>query len=166
MRTRRARRAMCLAAALGLLLPALARSAESASLSKLGWLAGRWVDDSGGNLSEETWTAPAGDGILGMWRLVVKGEIKLSEILTIQSEGQTLVLRLRHFDAKLVGREEKDKPLELTLAGWNEHEARFEGPGSDGQGLALTYRHPDADTLACTVELRGKKEEFTFKRAK
>ena len=140
-------------------------AAESASLSKLDWLAGRWVDDSGGNLSEEIWTAPSGDSILGTWRLVVKGQIKLSEILTIQAEGQTLVLRLRHFDAKLVGREEKDKPLELTLAGWNEREARFEGPGSDGQGLALTYRHPDADTLSCTVELRGKKEEFTFKRA-
>ena len=141
-------------------------SADSASLAKLSWLAGRWVDDSGGNLSEETWTAPSGDGILGMWRLVVGGQIKLSELLTIQAEGQTPVLRLRHFDAKLVGREERDKPLELTLAGWNEREARFEGPGSDGQGLALTYRHPDADTLACTVERLGKKEEFTFKRAK
>jgi len=157
---------MCLAAALGFLLSTFARSAESASLSTLGWLAGRWVDDSGGNVSEEIWTAPSGDSILGTWRLVVKGQIKLSEILTIQAEGQTLVLRLRHFDAKLVGREERDKPLELTLAGWNEREARFEGPGSDGQGLALTYRHPDADTLSCTVELRGKKEEFTFKRAK
>jgi hypothetical protein len=135
-------------------------------LTKLSWLAGRWVDDSGGNLSEETWTAPSGDGILGMWRLVVGGQIKLSEILTIQAESQTLVLRLRHFDAKLVGREERDKPLELRLAGWNEGEARFEGAGSDGAGLALTYRHPDADTLACTVERLGKKEEFSFKRAK
>ena len=159
------RRTRILAATLALLVPALATPAETASLSKMSWLAGRWVDDSGGNLSEETWTAPSGDGILGMWRLVVKGQIKLSEILTIQEENQTLVLRLRHFDAKLVGREEKDKPLELTLAGWSEREARFEGPGADGQGLALTYRHPDADTLACTVDLRGKKEEFTFKRA-
>jgi hypothetical protein len=160
------RRTVLLTFALVFALAARAAAAESASLSKLDWLAGRWVDDSGGNLSEETWTAPSGDGILGMWRLVVKGQITLSEILTIQAEGQTLVLRLRHFDAKLVGREEKDKPLELTLAGWNESEARFEGPGSDGTGLALTYRHPDADTLACTVEIHGKKEEFTFKRAK
>ena len=160
------RRTRIFVAAFGLLLPVLATAAESASLTKLSWLAGRWVDDSGGNLSEETWTAPSGDSILGSWRLVVKGQIKLSEILTIQEENQTLVLRLRHFDAKLVGREEKDKPLELTLAGWNEREARFEGPGSDGTGLALTYRHPDADTLACTVEIHGKKEEFTFKRAK
>jgi hypothetical protein len=154
------------------ILPALAFAllshsiaADSVSVTKLAWLAGRWVDESGGNLSEEIWTMPAGDGMQGMWRLVVKDEIKLSEILTIRAEEQTLVLRLRHFDAKLVGREERDKPLVLTLAGWNEREARFEGPGSDGAGLALTYRHTDAGTLACTVEIHGKKEEFTFKRA-
>ncbi len=109
-----------LALALAVLTQAVSADSTSPSLAKLSWLAGRWVDDSGGNLSEETWTAPSGDGILGMWRLVVGGQIKLSELLSIQAEGQTLVLRLRHFDAKLVGREERDKPLELTLAGWSE----------------------------------------------
>ena len=142
--------------------------AQSKSLTNLAWMSGRWVDDSGGNLSEEVWTAPSGDSMMGMWRLVAGGKIKIFELLSIQSQGDGIVMRLRHFNPEFVAREDRDKPVELTLVGWNwkGREARFEGPAVGGSGqVTITYRRSSDDTLACTLEKEGKKEEFSFRRA-
>ena len=54
-----------------------------AVLSDLSWMAGRWIDDSGGDLSEEVWTAPEGDSMMGMWRYVSGGKTRIYELLTI-----------------------------------------------------------------------------------
>ena len=37
-----------------------APAAEPPALGELSWFTGRWIDDSGGNLSEEMWSAPVG----------------------------------------------------------------------------------------------------------
>lgn len=137
-------------------------------ISDMAWIAGRWVDDSGGDVSEEIWAPPAGDCVVGMWRLVVGGKAKLYELLTISAEGEGLVMRLRHFDHAGVGWEEKEHPLVLKLVRAKEGEAAFEGPGSKGF-LRLTYRRVDADTLTGvlekgTSEKEAAKEEFRFRR--
>jgi hypothetical protein len=138
--------------------------AESPKLADLSWFAGRWVDDSGGDLSEEIWTAPAGDSMVGMWRYVSGGKVKIYEILTISSEEGGIVLRLRHFDPKLVGREDKATPVALKLTGWKPGEARFEGPAVGAPGtLALTYRR-SGDALMSTLEKDGRKQEFSFRK--
>jgi len=147
-------------------LVAAAATAQTASLSNLAWMSGRWVDDSDGNLSEEVWTAPSGDSMMGMWRLVAGGKAKVFELLSIKAESDGIIMRLRHFDARFVPREEREKPVELTLVGWNAREARFEGPAVGALGLvSLTYRRPSNDMLTCTLEKEGKKEEYSFRRA-
>jgi hypothetical protein len=138
-----------------------------AVLSDLSWMAGRWIDDSGGNLSEEVWSAPSGDTMMGMWRYVSGGQARIFEILTISVESNGIVLRLRHFDPDLVAREDKDTPVELTLIGWKPREATFEGPAVGAPGLVrLTYYRASEDTLTSTLEKDGKKQEFKFQRAK
>jgi len=77
-------------AAFALLLGRIAL-AQTATLNDFAWLAGRWVDDAGGNLSEETWTAPAGDAMQGMWRYVVGGKTQIYEMLTVSAEDGGLV---------------------------------------------------------------------------
>ncbi len=149
---------------------ALAQSAPAPSravLSDLSWMAGRWIDDSGGNLSEEIWSAPSGDSMMGMWRYVSGGKARIFELLTISVEPAGIVLRLRHFDPELVAREEKGTPVELSLVGWTPGEAAFEGPAVGAPGLVrLTYRSPSEDTLTSTLEKEGKKQEFSFRRAR
>ena len=140
--------------------------AQTATLADLSWFAGRWIDDAGGNLSEETWTAPSGDSMQGMWRYVVGGKTQIYEILTITAEDGGLVMRLRHFDPKLVGREDKATPVVLKLVASKERTAAFEGPEVGGSGLVrLTYSRPADGTLAVTLEKGGKREGFTFRRA-
>ena len=156
-----------------LALPALGRAQAPAPapsravLSDLSWMAGRWIDDSGGNLSEEIWTAPEGDSMMGMWRYVVGGQTRIYELLAITLEPTGIVMRLRHFDPKLVGREDKDKSVELRLVAWKSGEVSFEGPALGSPGLVrLTYRRPTDDTLSTTLEKDGKSQEFHFRRAK
>ena len=152
--------------------PALAQEGKApapsrAVLSELSWMTGRWIDDSGGNLSEEIWSPPSGDSMMGMWRYVAGGQARIFEILTVSVEPAGIVLRLRHFDPELVAREDKATPVELSLIGWTPGEAVFEGPAVGAPGnVRLTYRNPSEDTLTSTLEKDGKKQEFSFRRAK
>ena len=145
---------------------AIARPAEPTTLPDLSWFTGRWVDESGGNLSEETWSAVAGDAMQGMWRYVAGGKARIYELLTISSEDGGIVMRLRHFDPKLVGREEKATPVVLKLVSSKDRQAVFEGPELGGSGvIRLIYTMPSDDALTVTLDKQGKKEGFSFRRA-
>ena len=139
--------------------------APSIRLADLSWIEGHWRDESGGGLSEEIWTAPAGDSLMGMWRFAQDGEVRVFELLAIKAEDGKLVLRFRHFDPKLAAREEKDRPLVWPLIRSGPREAVFEGPEASGKETArLTYRRPDEDTLVVVLEKGGKAQEFRYRR--
>ena len=145
---------------------AAARAETPITLHDLSWLAGRWVDDSGGNLSEETWSAPSGDAMLGMWRYVVEGKTRLYEILRVSAEEGSLVLRLRHFDPALVAMEDKATPYVLKLVSTDPRRLVFEGPEVGASGtVRLTYARPSDDVLAVTLEKGGQTKGFQFRRA-
>jgi hypothetical protein len=129
-------------------------------------MAGHWRGGSADSLSEEIWTAPEGDGMLGMWRYVGGGKARVFELLSIRQEAEGLVLRFRHFDAGMVAREEKDKPLAIPLLRWSAGEAVFEGKSAAGGLLRLTYRRDGDDGLMATLEKDGEKPQpFRFERA-
>jgi hypothetical protein len=136
----------------------------TATLADVAFIAGHWVGGDGGDLSEEVWSAPEGDSMMGMWRYVAKGRTRIYEILTLTAEGPNVLLRIRHFDPKLVAREEKDRAVELPLVGKGPNEAVFEGPEYGVQGtVRLAYRR-DGDSLTAVLEKEGSKQEFRFRR--
>jgi hypothetical protein len=140
-------------------------SPPTARLADLAWFEGHWRDESGGMLSEEIWTAPAGDSLLGMWRLAQDGKVRIFELLAIKAEDGKLMIRLRHFDPKLIAREEKDQPIVWPLVRSGPREAVFEGPEASGKGtVRLTYRRSDDDTLVAILEKGGKAQEFRYRR--
>ncbi|HUG53253.1 MAG TPA: DUF6265 family protein [Vicinamibacteria bacterium] len=138
-------------------------AAAGARVADVAWIAGRWVDDSKGNYSEEIWTGPAGGAMLGMWRLVNGGRVRVYELLSLSDEPEGLVLRLRHFDPRLVAREEKDRPVTLRLTDLQGARATFEGQEADGP-VRLIYHRTGKDTLAVTLDRAGVKQEFRFQR--
>lgn len=139
----------------------------AATMADVAFIAGHWKGEAGGSLSEEIWAAPAGDNMVGMWRLVGGGQVKLFEFLNIVQEKDGPVFRLRHFDRHGVGWEEKDKPLVLKLASWKAREATFEGRDSGGTGtLRLVYRRTSDDAMAVTLEKANQAPQvFTFRLA-
>ncbi len=136
-----------------------------ATLADVSFMAGHWVGGEGGDLSEEVWSAPEGDSMMGMWRYVAKGHAGIFEFLTLTTEGSNVLLRIRHFDPKLVGREDRERALALPLVAKRAGEAVFEGAEYGGTGsVRLTYRRGEGDTLTGVLEKGGKTEEFRFRR--
>jgi len=59
---------------------------------------------------------PHGNSIVGTFRVVGEdGGLRMQEALAIVAEPEGVFMRLRHFDAKMVSREEKDAPIVLKL---------------------------------------------------
>lgn len=143
------------------------KAAPGATLADVAFIAGHWKGEMGSSLSEEIWASPSGDNMMGMWRLVAGGQVKLFEFLNIVQEAEGPVFRLRHFDRQGVGREEKDKPVVLKLVSLKPREAAFEGPEYSGAGtVRLTYRRPSDQALSVTLEKSGQPpQEFTFRLA-
>jgi hypothetical protein len=83
-----------------------------ATLADVAFLEGHWRGGDPGELSEEVWSAPEGDSMMGMWRYVAKGRARLFEMLSLTTEGPNVVLRIRHFDPKLVARDSLSVVLE------------------------------------------------------
>jgi hypothetical protein len=136
-----------------------------ATLADVAFMAGHWVGGDPGDLSEEVWTAPEGASMLGMWRYVGRGQARIFELLTLTVEGQGVVLRIRHFDPKLVAKEEKAGAVELPLVAKGPGEAVFEGPESGEKGtIRLSYRRGDDGGLVAVLDKSGSKEEFRFRR--
>jgi hypothetical protein len=144
--------------------PAPPAAGTRATLADVAWIAGHWVDDAEGKLSEEVWSAPSGDSMLGMWRYVAGGKLRVQELLNISDHGTGPILRLRHFDPRMTAREEKDAPLALPLVSFGKGEAVFEGPGQPTGRVKLTYRLEAPDVLSVTLDKGAEPQVFRMRR--
>ncbi|MFC1572546.1 DUF6265 family protein [Candidatus Eisenbacteria bacterium] len=138
-----------------------AKPAE-ATIEDVAWISGIWQGEAFGGLTEEIWAPPQGHAMVGMFRLVTNDQVKFYELLTIAEEGNSLVLRLKHFDPGLQGWEEKDEPVTFPLVEVSSKAAFFDG---------MTFRKLSADTLQISVAQRGKdgtpgRLDFEFTRGK
>ncbi len=142
--------------------------APSAKLAEISWMAGTWKADVSGDQLDEYWSPPSGDSMFGAFRWMKGGKPWMYEILMIAEEGNDVVLRLKHFDHKLVGWEEKAESVAFRLVGHDAQTAEFERIESE-ERTKLTYRKPSPDEfiveLEHTTKEGMKKDEFRFRRA-
>ncbi len=149
--------------------------AAMSAVAELRWLEGRWVGAMGDATIEEHWSAPEGNVIIGMFRLVkapVEGgdpgaaRIGFSEFWTVEPGPNGPRLLLRHFSPGLVGWEEKEAPLVFEPVAAGERSITWEVDKPEGT-VRLAYRSPDPDTLIAELqEPDGSTPTFTYKRAK
>ena len=78
-----------------------AEESKVREVRQLKWLAGCWGSGKGESTHEEQWTVPNGNSVLGMNRLVQKGETVSYEFMRITTEADGVV-----FGASLSSREE------------------------------------------------------------
>lgn len=109
-----------------------------ARIEDMAWLAGHWVGEGLGGVSEEVWSTPRGGAMMGAYRLVKDDEPAFYEMLTIMEEGGSLVFRLKHFDADLTAWEEKEETVDFPLVALEETAVHFEGLSFHRQGGELT----------------------------
>ncbi len=121
-----------------------------ASIADVAWLAGSWQGEGFGGTIEEVWSDPSAGSMMGMFKLMHNGEPSMYELELIVEELDTLVLKVKHFEADFAAWEDKNEFLSFPLVKLTDGAAYFEG---------LTFIRVGADKL--DVYLAAKKgDEF------
>ncbi|UCG32864.1 MAG: hypothetical protein JSU68_14510 [Phycisphaerales bacterium] len=135
---------------------------DKSGLEGLSWLAGQWRSEKDGVISEEHWSAPAGDCIMGMFRQIKAGSMQFAELILIQQEGDCAVMRLKHFGPGLRDLDGgRSYEFRLTRAG--DSEAVFEHPEESFQGhRRLLYRREGGIMHVRIEDDREGRDTITF----
>lgn len=123
----------------------------AATIADLDWLLGDWAGTGiGGHPAGESFSRAGENRLVGhFWQLDADGTPQFYELITIEPDGESLVMRLKHFQRDLTGWEEKagDTAVEFRL--------RERAPGKWVFGAA-TFAQTAPDQLTVTVQVRSK----------
>ncbi len=140
---------------------ALQANVASPTLADLEWLVGTWHGEGLGGYVEEHWTAAAGGTMMGAFRLVAEGELRVIEYMMITQEDDRVAYRFKHFNSDY-STWEKDRPLEFTLIRVSDREAVFHSEVPEQNSpRRLTYRLESAGELVVRVEGSDENGELT-----
>ena len=130
-----------------------AKPSRTVALDDIAWLAGRWQGAfSNGVKAEEHWSAPAGQSMMGMFRMMPGDKAAMYEFLVIEADDDGVALRFLHYGRNL--KEMDEKPLHLKLVRATDREAVFENAEDGGRPGSISYRLDGTD-LVCLVESTG-----------
>ncbi len=99
-----------------------------ATIEDIAWLAGHWKGTALGGVSEELWSPPQANSMMGSYRLIKNDTlIVFYEIVTITEDASSLTLKLKHFNKDLTGWEEQNVVREFKLVKKEKNKLWFEG---------------------------------------
>lgn len=134
----------------------------AASIYEMYWLEGLWLGTGiGGAPAMESWLPPTGTTMVGTFvQQTGEGDIQFTEHMYLMEEGDSLVFKLKHFNADLTGWEDKEGMLTFRLLDLEPCAAFFHG---------LTLRCEGDDELVVAVRMKSDKAEpqellFRFQR--
>ena len=122
-----------------------------ASVDRLTWLAGDWRGQRGEDTIYEQWSVPAAGLMVGTFRWVRGGKVWFYELCTVETEGESLVFRIKHFYPGMKGWEEKDEAVTFDLVSLGAGEAAFFKRGGK-EPKWMVYRRADERTLVSWFE--------------
>lgn len=126
---------------------AFAPAAMAASIADLAWMTGTWSGAVGPGVLEENWTVPRDGSIQSVVRMTGGGQTSMVELIVIEEEDDTLVLRLQQWDPGMKPRTEG--PTVMKLAEMGESTVAFEVVG---EGMFSTLRYTrDGDTFTISI---------------
>lgn len=133
----------------------------TASIADLGWMIGHWEGEGLGGQTFETISPPVAGQMSGHFQQVNDGKLRFYELYAFVPVGNSLMLRLKHFNADFGGWEEKDKTVDFPLVAIEKAAVYFDG---------VTMRRIGADQMETKVLVSDKGKEsvatFRFRRVK
>ncbi len=145
-----------------------ARVAAHPGLRDVGFMSGEWRSMDTDGLSEELWSVPHGNSMAGTFRMMsADGALNMQEVLSIVAEPDGVYMRLRHFDSKMVSREEKDAPIVLKLESTGNQRAAFRCiSGSKSLSTITNWRIEQTlhSEIAFTPESKRETLKFEMRR--
>lgn len=128
---------------------ALAGSASAAGVADLAWMTGSWTGAVGPGHLEENWSRPLDGSIASLVRMRGDGATSMIELIVIEEEDDSLVLRIQQWDPGFKPRSPNAQRMNLVATGDRTVSFKATEPG----GLAgLTYSRPSDDTFTIDVE--------------
>ncbi len=134
-----------------------------ATIYQMWWLEGLWQGEGiNGAPATESWLPPTGNTMVGTFiQQTPEGDILFSEHMYLAEEGDSLVLKLKHFNADLTGWEDKAGMVTFRLLSLDFCAAYFSG---------LTIRCDGNEKLVVAVRMKSDAAEpkellFRFNRA-
>jgi hypothetical protein len=139
---------------------------KKGSLSDLSFLDGRWLGTYNGGPIEASWTAPAGNSIVGYIRMTKDDKPALYELFAFEQTEKGPVALIKHFKPGMISLEEKDVRDTYHFIDAKKNQALFE---KDDISVRIIYELRTQNQL---VIQRGKLENgkwafidlFVFKR--
>lgn len=133
-----------------------------ATIKDIAWLAGHWRGTALGGVTEEIWSPPMANSMMGSYRLIKNDTLVVFyEILTITEDKGSLTLKLKHFNKDLTGWEEKNEVREFKLVKNEKNKLWFEG---------ITFELVDENNVQVFLAIQKKngeviEETFRYKKA-
>ena len=113
------------------------------SMKDLSWMAGSWELQDGAACTEEYWTLPSNDALIGMSRTVRDGRTLSFEFLRIEARADGI-----YYVAQPNGR----PPVDFRLASDAADELIFVNPGHADHLKRIIYRRGKGGGLAARIE--------------
>ncbi len=125
------------------------------ALDKVSWLTGCWGGEmKSGSKYEECWTSPSASFMQGSGRMSKGEKILMREHLTIEVEGEEVVMYVLNYGAKLKA-EQEPTPFKLTKS--SKTELVFENPKHDYPQRIIYKKDANGDIMAFIEMLDGTK---------
>jgi Domain of unknown function (DUF6265) len=144
--------ALVLALAVPLLLATAPGHAEgpAAKVADLAWMTGHWSGPMGsGGTLEENWIAPTGGSIAALVRGTNGGATSMIELIVIEEENGSLVLRVQQWNPGFAPRSPAPQVMRLVESAPNK--VGFEATGEGGL-KRLGYSRPAPDQFVISIE--------------
>lgn len=128
------------------------QSPGKGKVEDLSWMVGYWSGPGFGGECEEVWM-PAKDGhMVGTFRFWMDGELVFSEFMNLVQEGESVSMKLKHFNPDLSGWEEKEEWTTFRLIELGENKVWFHGLTIERIGDEMIYQLALTENGVETVE--------------
>jgi hypothetical protein len=99
----------------------------SATLKEVAWLVGDWVGSAFGAQIEEVWNPPSAGSMVGLFKVIRDEQVSFYEIMLLVEEGDSLNLKVKHFNADFSAWEEKTEHVTFPLVAIEQDAIHFSG---------------------------------------
>ncbi len=126
-------------------------------VENLAWLAGAWEGPGFEGRVEEHWAGAEGGSMVGMFRLVVAGQTRVVQLMTIVHEEPGVILSLNHFTPQLQRWGREKEPLRFLLTKLTDTKAIFKclSPQESLPDQMIYQQQPSQDALGIEFRSRG-----------
>lgn len=118
----------------------------------LSWMVGYWTGSGLGGECEEVWMPAVDDHMIGTFRFWENGKLVFSEFMNLLQEGESISMKLKHFNPDLSGWEEKEEWTTFRLIELSENKVWFDGLTIERIGDVMIYQLALTENGERTIE--------------